>query len=153
MDTLHDPEFGTIQIDGSLWILEQQVRFNGADIPLRIEPEEGEARTLSDVQRQAIRLALALPSDVLAAAVPAVVQNYEVYREMIGDEELPPLQSPTDVWETVEPSYIEVPAHGTTTIPTFLLFAECDWEPEHGLVVRFRNGQADAAHQQGELGL
>lgn len=153
MDTFHDPEFGTIQIDGSLWILEQQVRFNGADIPLRIEPEEGQARTLSDVQRKAVRLALALPPDVLAAAAPAVVQNYEVYREMIGDDELPPLQSPTDVWETVEPSYIEVPAHGTTMTPTFLLFAECDWDPEHGLVVRFRNGHADAANQQGELGL
>ena len=72
---------------------------------------------------------------------------------MIGDDELPPLQSPVDVWQEVTPSYIEVPAHGSVTTATFLLFAECGWDPEHGLVVRFRNGRADAANQQGELGL
>ncbi len=29
--------------------------------------------------------------------------------------------------------------------------AECDWDPEHGLAVRFRNGRADPANQQGEI--
>ncbi len=73
---------------------------------------------------------------------------------MIGDDEdLPPLRTPADVWLSVQPSYVSVPPHHHTGVPTFLLFAECDWDPEHGLVVRFRNGHADAASQQGELGL
>ncbi|WP_176727091.1 hypothetical protein [Nostoc sp. KVJ20] len=29
---------------------------------------------------------------------------------------------------------------------------ECDWDPEHGLEVRFRNGVADDADQIGEIG-
>lgn len=72
---------------------------------------------------------------------------------MIGDEEMLPLSASIDVWQAVQPSYIEVPPHGTITTPTFLLFAECDWNVEHGLMVRFRNGYADASDQQGEFGL
>lgn len=82
-----------------------------------------------------------------------LLQNYDVYRDMIGDEELPPLQSPVEVWETVDPVSIQMPAHHDTAVPTFLLMAECSWDEEHGLVVRFRNGIADAANQQGELGV
>ncbi len=53
----------------------------------------------------------------------------------------------------VTPTYFEVPLHYDVTTPTFFLMAECDWDPEHGLVVRFRDGHADEADQQGELGL
>ncbi|MFW9263727.1 DUF6985 domain-containing protein [Nostoc sp. CALU 546] len=34
----------------------------------------------------------------------------------------------------------------------FKLIAECDWEPEHGLEVCFRNGVADDVDQIGETG-
>jgi hypothetical protein len=127
------------------------VPFNGFEVPVKIEPEDTSTLTLSPVQRSAVRLALELPPEVLTLAAPAVVQNYEVYREMLGDEELPPLQVPEDVWKAVQPSYILVPRHFDVTIPTFMLKAECDWDPEHGLVIRFRNGHADASSQQGEL--
>lgn len=150
---IHDPDFGLMDFDGSSWILERRVLFNGIDVPVHIEPENTDTRALSLVQREAVQIALALPPDVLAMSAPAVVQNYEVYREMLGDEELPPLRVPIEVWQQVEPSYIEVLPHGDVTIPTFLLFAECNWDPEHGLVIRFRNGYADASNQQGELGL
>jgi hypothetical protein len=163
MITAQDPEFGPMQFDGYYWKLERTLLFNGVAIPLQIEPENPdkvETPSFSPRQREAVRTALLLPSNVLEQAAPAVVQNYEVYREMVGDEELPPLASPVEVWKTVEPSYISIPPHegersydgdGDNSIVTFLLFAECGWDPEHGLVVRFRNGQADAADQQGEL--
>lgn len=151
--TVNDPDFGPMHFDGAEWTLERRVTFNGTEIPVRIEPEDTETNDLSQVQREAVRLALSLPSNVLRSAAPPVVQNYEVYREMIGDDELPPLQTPLDVWKEVKPSYISVPAHGSVATPTFLLFAECGWDPEQGLVVRFRNGHADASNQQGELGL
>ena len=130
--------------------LRYSVPFNGADVPVEIELEDG---TLSPPQRQALQLLLSLPPDVLETAAPAVVQNYEVYREDLGDEELPPLASPVDVWKLVSPTYFSIPLHYDVTTPTFFLLAECDWDVEHGLTVRFRNGHADASHQQGELGL
>lgn len=153
MITFHDPDFGAMHFDGSEWTLDRRVLFNGVDLPVRIEPEDADTHSLSPVQREALHTALSLPPNVLALAAPAVVQNYEVYREMVGDDELPPLQAPIEVWRSVAPSSIFVPPHDRTTTPTFLLLAECDWDPEHGLVVRFRNGHADASSQQGELGL
>lgn len=153
MITFDDPDFGSMHFDGYEWILERCALLKGVEVPVHIEPEDADTRSLSRVQREAVQIALALPPDVLVLAAPAVVQNYEVYREMVGDQELPPLQAPADVWQLVEPSYIRVPPHGNITTPTFLLLAECDWDPEHGLVVRFRNGHADASNQQGELGL
>lgn len=154
--TIDDRDFGPMKFDGSEWILESHVVFNGTEIPIQIEPEESASESASGIsllQRAALRLALSLPPDVLQTSAPAVVQNYEVYREMLGDEECPPLQNALDVWQQVAPCYISIPPHGAATTPTFLLFAECDWDPEHGLVVRFRDGVADASSQQGELGI
>ena len=126
---------------------EYRVQFNGVEVPIEIETDETGA---SPQQLQALAQALALSPDVLELSAPAVVQNYEVYREMIGDE-MPPLETPVAVWKQVEPTEIYIPPHQAATPPSFLLMAECDWDPEHGLVVRFRGGVADAASQQGEL--
>jgi hypothetical protein len=122
--------------------------FNGVEVPVEIEPETG---GVSPQQLEALRLLFSLAPEVLETAAPAVVQNYEVYREAIGDQELTPLENPSDVWKSVTPTSFQIPAQDTVTTPTFFLLAECDWDPEHGLMVRFRNGQADAADQQGEL--
>ena len=129
---------------------EYTVPFNGVEVPIEIESDSQRGQVQ---QQAALRLLLSLPPDILQDAAPAVVQNYEVYREAIGDEEMPPLANPVDVWKLVEPTSFLIPEHGAVTTPTFLLMAECDWDPEHGLVVRFRNGHADASNQQGELGI
>lgn len=126
------------------------VTFNGVEVPIEIEPETGDS---SAQQREALSALLSLSPQVLEESAPAVVQNYEVYREAIGDEEMPPLQNPVDVWQSVQATKFVIPAHDNYSTPTFLLIAECDWDPEHGLEVRFRNGRADAADQQGELGI
>ena len=139
------------QFDGSAEQQEHKVVFNGVEIPIEIELEEN--GRMSPVQTEALRIALSPAPDVLQTSAPAVLQNYEVYREMLGDDELPPLNNPVDVWQGVAPSYISIPPHGEVATPTFLLLAECDWDPEHGLLVRFRNGVADASSQQGELDL
>ncbi len=153
MDIFQDPEFGPVRLENFGWTLEQTVTFNGVVLPVRIEPENDDPPQISAVQRQALRYIYSLPPGVLQKAAPAVVQNYEVYREAIGDEEMPPLQTPTEVWQHVQPTYMKVEKHYEVTTPTFFLMAECDWDPEHGLMVRFRQGRADAANQQGELGL
>ena len=127
-----------------------RITFNGVDVPIEIEDEGGR---VSPQQLEALQQALSLSPDVLEKSAPAVVQNYEVYREMIGDEEMPPLAHPVDVWKAVHPTEITIPFFEEETPTGFLLMAECDWDVEHGLVVRFRDGVADASSQQGELGL
>jgi hypothetical protein len=151
--TIHDSEFGTInnRDDGAEWTLDRHASFGLGEVPVRVE-SEGTSFQISLIQREAVRLALALTPDILRLSAPAVVQNYDVYQDMLGDE-LPILSVPADVWLQVSLTYINVPIHHLITIPTFLLFAECNWDPEHGLVVRFRHGCADAANQQGELGI
>ena len=157
MQKLNDPDFGIIYLDDSsrhkIWTLERKIDFNGHEISIEIEPEDSETLTISVVQRQAVKIALNLPSDALSRSAPAVIQNYECYDESLDGEELPKLKHPVDVWNLVKPEYISVPAHNKVTIPTFLLYAECFWDEEHGLEVRFRNGYADESDQQGNLGV
>lgn len=138
--------------------LEQSASWNGAQIPIEIEPEgSGE---VSPVQREAVRLIQSFPPDILDLAAPALMQNYETYREiyrgLLDDSDNPfrlPLARPADVWKQVHATRFFVPQHGEYTTPTFFLYAEIDWDVEHGLEVRFRNGVADAAGQQGDLGI
>jgi len=131
--------------------LEHSALWNGVLIPVEIEPEaDGE---VSPVQREALRLCQLLPLDILETAAPAVVQNYEVYREMLGDDDCPPLARPSDVWKQVHATRFSIPPHEGHPIPTFFLDAEIDWDVEHGLTVRFKNGHADESNQQGEIGI
>jgi hypothetical protein len=153
MRTFLDADFGAIHDygDGMGWTLERRASFGIGAVPVRVE-SEGATFHLSPLQREAIRLIFALTIDSLADSAPAVVQNYSVYQDMLWDE-LPTLRVPADVWQQVQPTYFLVPIHDGVTVPTFLLFAECDWDPEHGLTVRFRNGRADESNQQGEIGI
>ncbi len=149
-----DAEFGQIVIEDNHWTLGQSAVLGDRRVPICVDFEQRQIGELSSVQREAIRQALALPPDVLRITAPLVLQNYDVYREMIGDREMPPLANPIQVWDRVTFSYIYVPPHVEydLNIPTFELIAECDWEPEHGLEVRFRNGVATEADQIGETG-
>lgn len=148
METRHDDEFGPLTAQGSdEWRLERTVLLGGAPIPIEVRRD---GNTLLDpLQRQAIRSALALDANALEEAALAVVQNYEVYREMIGDDEMPPLEKPMDVWQQVRLSHISVASHREVQHAYFLLHAECDWDPEHGLEVRFRDGVAIECDQEG----
>ena len=150
----HDTEFGIMIFDCDRWVLERRAMLGNQAVQICVEPEEIETGEISPLQREALRQALGLPHDVLFTSAPVVLQNYQVYREAIGDDELPPLSDPVQVWNQVTFSYLFVPSHAAYDLqtPIFLLFAECSWDPEHGLEVRFRNGIADAASQQGDLG-
>lgn len=162
MQKLNDPDFGTICFSGcksdNFELLERRANFNGHDLAIEIEPEDPEVFAISEVQRQAVKIALNLPSDTLLLSAPAVIQNYECYDEGVDGTELPELANPIDIWNLITPDYISVPAHSfppyyDVKIPTFILYAECIWDIEHGLEIRFRNGYADASDQQGQLGV
>jgi len=140
------------------WILDRRVNFNGREIPIQIDPEDSETLAISEVQRQAAKIALNLPADSLLKSAPAVIQNYECYDQDLDGNDLPKLANAIDIWSLIAPDYISVPAHSSppyydVKIPTFILYAECIWDEEHGLEVRFRNGYADESDQQGHLGV
>ena len=155
METRHDEEFGLMtQQSLNSWLLERTVTLGGAAIPVEIEVElqEESADFANPLLRQAIRHALALGPDALEAAAPAVVQNYEVYRDAIfDDEQTPPLENPVDVWKQLQIKTIFVPTHYDARHAYFLLFADCDWSPGHGLAVRFRDGEPLDSNQIGDM--
>lgn len=152
MRTRRDPEFGHMTEDaGGDWRLDRPILFAGARVPIFVE--SGEGGGFDPVQRRATRLVLSLGPDAAEQAAPAVVQNYEVYREAIGDQEqMPRLESLADVWKQVHIECVRVPRHHGTHGAYFEILAECDWDPEHGLEIRFRDGAAIEADQQGETG-
>lgn len=151
METKQDKEFGTVLYVQGNCELEQRVVLGGQEVPIRVDGEEDEGN-LSPMQRQAVRHALALGPDALEVAAPVVVQNYEVYREALDEEQTPQLERLVDVWKQVRIKCISVPAHHDVQNAYFEFQAECDWDPEHGLEVRFRNGVALDANQSGETG-
>lgn len=155
MQKLNDPDFGIMYFDDSaykkVWTLERRVNFNGHIIPIEIYPEDDQTLAVLEVQRRAVNIALNLPSDTLFVSASAVIQNYDCYDEGVDGTELSELENPIDIWNLIDPSYISVPEHHDVTIPTFILLAECIWDIEHGLEVRFRNGYADESDQQGHL--
>ncbi|MEH1887690.1 DUF6985 domain-containing protein [Nostoc sp.] len=146
----YDAEFGQMTLEDNYWTLAQCAVLGDRRVPICVDFEQGQIGELSLLQREAIRQALALPPDVLHITAPLVLQNYDVYRDMIGDESMPLLANPIQVWEQVTFSYIYV--EYDLDIATFKLIAECDWDLEHGLEVRFRNGVADDVDQIGETG-
>ena len=136
---------------GDTWVLEQTLLLGSQLVAIEVERDEENA--LEPQQRQALRSLFALGSDALEQAAPAVVQNYEVFREASDDDEqTPPLDKPVDVWQQVQLDHIFVPRHYEARHAYFLLYATCDWDPEHGLEVRFRDGYAIEADQIGQSG-
>ena len=152
METQHDEEFGLLTLQGgSEWVLERHALLGSQPVFIKVELDD--ENTMEPQQREAIRYALALGPDALENAAPAVVQNYEVYREAIGDDEqMPPLEQLVDVWRHVQIRGISVPRHYEARHAYFLIEAECDWDSEQGLEVRFRDGVAIEADQAGSTG-
>ena len=114
----------------------------------KIEPED-KTLAIYKIQRQAAKIALNLSADTLLLSAPAVIQNCKCYEVDLEETELIELSDPINICSGIEPSYILIPAHEDITIPTFLLKAECTWDIEHGLEIRFRHGYADKSDQRG----
>jgi hypothetical protein len=76
----YDAEFGQMIMEDSHWILAQCAVLGDRRVPICVDFEHGQIGELSSVQREAIRQALALPTDVLCITAPLVLQNYDVYQ-------------------------------------------------------------------------
>jgi hypothetical protein len=158
-DTFNDPEFGTFYYDTVFWKLSYPKSLNGVDVTVYFNADTDEVPEISPVERLALRQVFSLLPETLQKATPLVVQNYEEIYNLIEEQDpeyleyLPKIENPSEIWQFVELDDFLVEKHGDITIPTFFLNAECEWEEEHGLMLRFRNGVVDAVGQAGDLGM
>ena len=94
---------------------------------------------------RAIANFLAADEAVLKAASSAVFAYYKdmlAYTSSPGDEAYVPIASPDDVWSHVQFGYEPIVSryhHGDKRV-YISLECNCDWEPEHGLQIVFRDG-------------
>lgn len=89
----------------------------------------------------AIRAFLGLDASALTAARPAIYEYYLDVRRELGDELDVEIGGPDEVLDYVdlgtEPQVLRNDADGRVYVS---LECECAWEPEHGLLLVFRDG-------------
>jgi hypothetical protein len=90
----------------------------------------------------AIRNFLSIGASVLKEAEPHIFQFYEDIKQTVDDEDNPTITSPGGIWRHVrldsEPM-VTRRAYGDRGIYVSVS-GNCDWEPEHGLQIVFKNG-------------
>lgn len=75
-------------------------------------------------------------------AAPYVFENYCKVREAIGEEDIDvKIAGPATIWRHVRPGQIHVARRSYGDRKVYVqITAECDWEPEHGLQIVYREG-------------
>lgn len=103
-----------------------------------------------DAQKQdfheAITNFLGAPESVLRAATPHVVQYCQDMNSLwaVDDPEYVRIEAPEDVWRHVQlgrEPIISRRGYGDRSVYVSIE-CECEWEPEHGLQIVFKNGAA-----------
>jgi hypothetical protein len=85
---------------------------------------------------------LSATTDVLKDVEEDVYQYFKDCREYCKPDLACTIRSPSDVWNHVRlgsECYVQRRGHGDREI-YLSLECECDWEPEHGLQIVFKNG-------------
>lgn len=125
------------------WLVSQPVAiryFDGLQLAFTLDGLE--ASDESDT-REAIESFLKLDSVDRIAASPYVFKNYQQIASVLRKEDIGcEIAAEIDVWKHVRPTEIFVSRRnrGSRAICIQIL-AECDWEPEHGLQIIFRDGR------------
>ncbi|WP_026471596.1 DUF6985 domain-containing protein [Alkanindiges illinoisensis] len=82
--------------------------------------------------------------EILKAAQPYIFQYYQVMNSFWepGDEEYIEIHSPDQIWNHIELGDEAAVSRRTENDQDvyITLSCECDWEPEHGLMIVFKNG-------------
>jgi hypothetical protein len=86
---------------------------------------------------------LKAPNTVLTSAQSHIFRYYLDIKESVEPEDdFPSIGSPSDIWKFVqlgEEAFVSRRPHGDKSI-YISLECNCDWEPEHGLQIVFKNG-------------
>ena len=87
----------------------------------------------------AVTTFLALEPSVLTAAAPAIFEYYLEIKRDLGDELDVEISGPEDVLDHVDLGDEPIVSRDDDRVYVSLE-CECDWEPEHGLQIVFRDG-------------
>jgi len=136
---------GELTTDESVpeWLVSREVEvpyFPGAKLKFILEDVEGDDRP--DEFAAAVARFFALATRDRDHAAPYVFTFYRQICEALGDDEIEArITSPADVWKHVHPTEIHVSRRHRADKKVYVqITAECDWEPEHGLQIVYREG-------------
>jgi hypothetical protein len=109
---------------------------------LRVVLEDLETDDRPDELASAVARFLALTTRDRDRAAPYVFALYREMCEGLDEHEIEPkFPSPADVWRYVYPTEIRVSRRHRGDQQVYArLNAECEWEPEHGLQLVYRDG-------------
>lgn len=116
--------------------------FNGQELSVGWDAKEG---WTPDGAIAALRNFLALGPADSAAAAPHLFAYWSDVAEAVGPEcalepgRTPPA-GPEDIWRLVEPRHLQLDYDRRDAAIYVVLEAECAWEPEHGLMMCWRDG-------------
>lgn len=137
-------ELGELQPDPDIreWLRSGPVRvpyFDGQELTFIIagidEIEAGKVQ-------KTVTAFLNLDSKDRQAAAKHVFANYQKIAEQVKKEELGcHIESEQEVWKYVQPTGIFISKRHRRDCGFYVqICADCDWEPEHGLQIVYRNG-------------
>jgi len=102
--------------------------------------ERDDAEVLQPDEVEALQRFLALPQEHGLEVVPHLWRYYLDMWEMVGPPDIPEILDPSTIWSHVTPRSACV-EHDEEDAPYVVVWAECDWEIEHGLQLSLREGQ------------
>lgn len=92
---------------------------------------------------EAISNFLQAPYNVLAAAEPYIFRYYlDIKNSIEPEDDFPSIDSPSEIWPFIQlgaDAYVSRRSDGDNGIYVWIE-CNCDWEPEHGLLIVFKNG-------------
>jgi hypothetical protein len=147
VEPMEIPELGLMTTDLELgWHIsaERPIRALGA-LPRRVIVSGYDDDPAKEEIHAAIRDFLALDGSVLQAAAPSI---FEYYQDVVagwgpGDPRYVKIPSPAEIWRHIhigtDVMVVRNPSHDRRVYVS--IECECDWEPEHGLQIVFREGQ------------
>jgi hypothetical protein len=98
---------------------------------------------------------LNLDDSARLAASPYVFKNYRDFADAIGDEDVGcEIRDPREVWGFIKPTEIRISRRPRRDRAIYVqIVAECQWEPEHGLQIVYRDGSqlSRVSDQDGHL--
>ena len=126
------------------YLCSQPVKVNVLDgellpFTLEVEEEDVDLAALRGPIEAAVENFLGLSPDSREELTGLVYANYQ---EVLNDCDLPPLPmgSKSDIWKYVYPKAVSVKQHWEEEDIYVIVTGNCEWEPEHGLQLVFRNG-------------
>ncbi len=142
--TMNISRLGTLRPDTNIpeWLISPPVSvpyFDGSELAFTLAGlTEADTR---DVQK-AVDAFLALDSDARRAASSYVFKNYQKFADAVGEGDIDcHPASPERIWDHVHPTDVYVSRRDRRDMAIYVqIAARCDWEPEHGLQIIYRDG-------------